>query len=70
MLRKRLEFGVNWNTIDEYTSPEVASGLFNVVVAPGIWWQHTAFCKNTGHGANAANKNMVTPPKLGGNPIP
>jgi len=31
---------------------------------------HTAFCKNTGHGANAANKNMVTPPKLGGNPIP
>jgi len=30
----------------------------------------TAFCKNTGHGANAANKNMVTPPKLGGNPIP
>jgi len=31
---------------------------------------YTAFCKNTGHGANAANKNMVTPPKLGGNPIP
>jgi len=31
---------------------------------------NTAFCKNTGHGANAANKNMVTPPKLGGNPIP
>jgi len=31
---------------------------------------HTAFCKTTGHGANAANKNMVTPPKLGGNPIP
>ncbi len=30
----------------------------------------TAFCKNTGHGANAANKNMVTPPKLGGNTIP